>query len=77
MMGNHELTAEDEFALSGLDAMIVVVARLLACGVTVAELGGAVADFLNPLGATALGQLVAVLEEAEQKLLRSTMKETR
>ena len=70
MTHHHDFTLEDEFVLSGIDGMLVTVATLLACGATVADLGEAITAFVHPAGTTPLGQLIEVLEEAEQILLQ-------
>jgi hypothetical protein len=66
-----ELTAEQASTLSGLSGIVAVVDKLLATGVTTAQLAESVLKFVDPSAVPALAALIAVLQEAEALLKKA------
>jgi hypothetical protein len=66
-----ELTVEETSTLSSLPAIFAVVDKLLASGVTVAQLAETVAKFADPSIVPALAVFITVLQGAEALLKKA------
>jgi hypothetical protein len=66
-----ELTVEETSTLGSLSGVIAMVDKLLASGVTVAQLAETVAKFADPSIVPALAVFITVLQEAEALLKKA------
>lgn len=64
-MGDHKFTTAEASALSAVSGIVATVEKLLAAGVTAAEMAEKVASFVDPSLATGLTAFIGILEEAE------------
>jgi hypothetical protein len=64
-MPGSELTTEDASVLSGLSGIVATVEKLLAAGVSAAQMAEKVASFVDPSLASGLTAFIGILQEAE------------